>query len=393
MLQSRRFKAEPVAHRMKGRSVLIAIGLVVLLVAPCAAMSETMASRTSMPQAAALPAPERSLTRIAFGSCLNQAKPQPIWSSISANSPNLMVMLGDNVYGSANSDTIAPLEAAYAAQAQNKEFLAARASLPMLAIWDDHDFGRNDGGGDYPLKAEAARLFEAFWGPVPERPPPFEKKNGGLFRAESYGPLGARIQVVLLDTRYFRSPLRPKSAAFTHWGRYEPDTEAGTAKTMLGDVQWRWLEAVLSEPADLRIIVSSIQVLAEGHGFERWGNLPAERERLLRLIGQTSGRTVIVSGDRHYGAFYELALAPDPPITAAGPAVEPGDRVFMEMTTSAMNMASGKAAEDARMPPLASDIIGVDNFGLAEIDWTARTLKLSLRNVEGSPVLTRDVKF
>lgn len=372
---------------------MLAIGVAALLVAPCAAMSETMSSLTSMPPAAALPDPERSLTRIAFGSCLNQMKPQPVWTGINANNPDLMVMLGDNVYGSANSDTIAPLDAAYAAQARNQEFLAARARLPMLAIWDDHDFGRNDGGGDYPLKAEAARLFETFWGPVPERPAPFEKTNGGLFRAESYGPPGARIQVILLDTRYFRSPLRPKSATFTHWGRYEPDTETGTAKTMLGDVQWRWLEAVLSKPADLRILVSSIQVLAEGHGFERWGNLPNERARLLRLIGRTSGRTVIVSGDRHYGAFYELALPPGPPITAAGPAEMAADGAVVEMTTSAMNMASGKAAEDARMPPLASELIGADNFGLAEIDWTSRTLKLSLRNVEGSPVLTREVKF
>jgi alkaline phosphatase D len=53
------------------------------------------------------------------------------------------------------------------------------------------------------------------------------------------------------------------------------------AKTMLGEAQWRWLEERFKEPGDLRLIVSSIQVLAEGHGWERWGNLPLEGQRLF----------------------------------------------------------------------------------------------------------------
>ena len=62
--------------------------------------------------------------------------------------------------------------------------------------------------------------------------------------------------------------------------RYVPDDDPG--KTMLGEVQWAWLADRLREPAELRLIVSSIQVVAEAHGWERWGNLAARAAAALR---------------------------------------------------------------------------------------------------------------
>ena len=59
---------------------------------------------------------------------------------------------------------------------------------------------------------------------------------------------------------------------------------------MLGAAQWAWLRAQLLQPAELRLIVSSVQVLAEGHGWEGWDNLPLERTKLLGLIDETAAR-------------------------------------------------------------------------------------------------------
>jgi len=382
----------PVRRPGSVMSGLLAAVAIAIAGCSCVAQAQPTQAPTEQQRAvsAPLPSPATALTRVAFGSCLNQTKPQPILAAVIAANPDLMVMTGDNVYGSTNDDTLEPLAAAYAGQAANAEFRAARERLPMLAIWDDHDFGRNDGGGDYALKARAADMFDAFWGPLPDRP-----ASGSLYHARSYGPPGRRVQIILLDTRFYRSPLQPKSSAFQHWGRYEPDPDP--TKTMLGDAQWRWLESQLAQAADLRIIVSSIQVLAEGHGFERWGNLPNERARLLRLVERTAGRMVFVSGDRHYGAFYELALPSDatigaPDTSAPGTKVPP-DRTIVEMTASAMNMASGRPSQDARMAPLVSDIVGPDNFGIASIDWDARTLTLSLQGIDGAVLASRNVRF
>src|SRR6187431_3829625 len=39
------------------------------------------------------------VSRIAFGSCAKQDKPQPIWDAVVETKPELFVFLGDNIYG------------------------------------------------------------------------------------------------------------------------------------------------------------------------------------------------------------------------------------------------------------------------------------------------------
>ena len=75
----------------------------------------------------------------------------------------------------------------------------------------------------------------------------------------------------------------------------------------VGDRQWGWLERQLRQPAELRLVVSSIQVIPEEHGFERWANLPRERERLFELIRSNGANgMVLLSGDRHLAEISRL---------------------------------------------------------------------------------------
>jgi hypothetical protein len=46
--------------------------------------------------------------------------------------------------------------------------------------------------------------------------------------------------------------------------------------------------------SDTPSIVLSIQILARGHGYERWGNLPRERQKLFRLFVRSQG--VVIRG-------------------------------------------------------------------------------------------------
>ncbi|MFA5951590.1 MAG: alkaline phosphatase D family protein [Hyphomicrobium sp.] len=323
------------------------------------------------PAAQALP-PTTELTRIAFGSCMHQAKPQPIWHTILRVKPQLLLMMGDNVYGDFDDASATNLKAAYAAQSRHPDFSAARAALPMLAIWDDHDFGKNDGGGDFAHKDIARSEFSRFWGKAS-----IPAAEHALYSSQTLGPDGRRIQIIMLDTRSFRSPLKPKSTEFPFWGRYEPDLSPD--KTMLGSEQWAWLETELTKPVDLRVIVSSIQVLAEGHGFERWGNLPMERDRLLRqLAAPKVGRVILLSGDRHAGAIY---------------ASEASGREIVEVTSSSINMRPANANQDARIAPLVSDLFIAENFGLIEVDWNRRTLTLKLVDLDGHTLAERSGQF
>lgn len=362
----------------KQRTVLIVA--VVLLAAVCLGVlwlaagpvrAQSTAPAYSTPSTPWLTLAETTvLERIAVGSCLDQRKPQPIWSDILAKAPQLMLMAGDNVYGDMRAGDPAELAQAYRLQAVQPELALARSRMPFLAIWDDHDFGRNDGGADFRQRPVAARLFHAFWQTTPLRP-----LDDGIYHGRIYGPPGRRVQILMLDARSQRSPLKAKSPAFPYAGRYEPDDDP--AKTMLGAAQWAWLEAELAKPAEIRLIVSGVQVTAEGHGWERWGNLPHERERLVALIARTQGATVLISGDRHAGSLYRS---------------QTGDRALYELTSSALNLPIG-AASDTPMPPLVSRLVNQENFGLIGIDWAGRTVSLSLHGLAGANYVQRTIPF
>ena len=98
--------------------------------------------------------------------------------------------------------------------------------------------------------------------------------------------MGRRLQVILLDVRYFQ-----------------------TETTILGEVQWDWLKSTLMRPADLRILVSGIQIY--GSRFENWSRkYPGELAQLETLLKTTGADKVIaISGDRHIGAFYRAGAS------------------------------------------------------------------------------------
>src|ERR1700754_3659142 len=96
------------------------------------------------------PRSDRALTRIAFGSCADAAKPQPIWDADLAAEPDLFVFLGDNVYLDTRDPEV--MRRKYAQLAAQPGFQRLKATTPILAIWDDHDFGENDAGVEYPMK-------------------------------------------------------------------------------------------------------------------------------------------------------------------------------------------------------------------------------------------------
>jgi alkaline phosphatase D len=326
--------------------------------------------RVTMPVAGDNPAlsPATTLTRIAFGSCNHHLAPQHMWGQIAAQRPQAFLLIGDNVYGDTGWDADADLESlrsAYATQASHGEFRDFRAQIPMMVTWDDHDFGLNDAGGRFAFKRWAEDLFETFWGSSPE-----VRARPGVYESRIIGPAGQRVQFIMLDTRYFRSDF--KRVAWSKdrppLGGYLPNDDP--AATVLGDEQWRWLEQELAKPADLRIVVSSTQVLTEAHQFEAWTNFPAERARLLKMLEarQPSG-LVILTGDRHSGAIYKD--------TSPG-----GKETIWEFTSSSLNLAFSSDVERSTQrepdPRRVSKFFSIENYGLVDIDWQARKLTMSL---------------
>lgn len=232
--------------------------------------------------------------RIAFGSCARQDLEQPIWSAIGAENPDLFLFIGDNIYG--DTDDPALLREKYRLLGAIPQFASLRRRVPILSTWDDHDYGRNDAGREYPMKVQSQDIFLDFF-EVPEDSP--RRRQEGVYHADLREWQGLKIQSILLDTRYFRSPLLKGKAG--NVPNASPDA------TILGAAQWAWLEEQLMQPADLRIIASSIQFLAADHAYEKWQNFPLEYQRMLKLIAKTGAEGVIfISGDRHLGEISAL---------------------------------------------------------------------------------------
>lgn len=320
------------------------------------------------PVAAAPRSPEldrsRPLTALGFGSCLHQDRPQPIFDAINARAWDVFLMIGDNVYGDATPPALDELAEAYAVAAQAEGLNTLRARTPMLATWDDHDYGANDAGADFPGRNQAEALFHRFWH-TPEDS--ILRHREGLYYDENLGPEDRRVQLIFLDTRSFRSGLVPTDERNAPGKeRYVPDDSP--AKTVLGAAQWAWLEEVLAEPAALRIVVSSIQVLADGHGWEAWRLFPREQTRLLATLGASEAPVVVLSGDRHRGGLYQYALD--------------DDRRLVELTSSSLNFAIPGIEEEPgprRLGPTYRD----ENFGAVEIAWETGGFELALYDRAG----------
>jgi len=331
------------------------------------------------------PALDKPLTRIAFGSCAKQSKDQPIWEAVLAAKPDLFVFLGDNIY--ADTRDMAVVREKYAQLAAKPGFRRLRETTPLCAIWDDHDFGEDDAGGDYPMKAETRKLFCDFWGEPAASP---RRTRDGIYAAYVFGPPGRRVQILLPDLRWNRTPIRKLDlggANYEAWakakaaagqetpGPYERNPDL--AATMIGEPQWRWLEGELRRPADLRIFGSSLQVLADFAGWEGWVNYARDQARLFQAIRDArAGRLICISGDTHYGEVSRLdANVPYPiwDITSSGLT-----EVWPVTPPNALRI--GEVWRDR-------------NFGLIEIDWStpAPVVRIEVRDEKGAPRLTQTI--
>ena len=230
--------------------------------------------------------------KIALGSCLHQDHPAPIWDAVKDNNIDSFFFLGDNIYGDVPSGLPWKLKRSY--DKQKKVLPSWLMSKQIHVIWDDHDYGKNDGGGSYRFKEYAQDLYMDFW-EIPDDDPRANRE--GIYYQQLQNINGLRVLFVGLDTRYFRSNIKEKDDVYLP--NLEPDA------TFLGDEQWEWLTDTLKQEHDLLIMASSIQVLATEHRFEKWSNIPSERNKLLTLLESLDSRVIVVSGDRHRAGLYQ----------------------------------------------------------------------------------------
>ena len=305
------------------------------------------------------------VSTIAFGSCNHQDKDQPFWETIAADQPDLWIWLGDNIY--ADTEDSLEMQADYARQLQKPPYRNFIRETPVIGIWDDHDYGVNDGGRNYPERTMSKALLMDFLG-VPEGHP--RRQREGAYGSYTFGAEGRMLKVILLDTRYFREALKPNPDGPTN---YKPNDGS-----LLGEAQWQWLEEELQTDARLVILGSSIQVLSPDHRFEKWNNFPQARARLLDMLRKSGLNLLVLSGDRHISEFSILESGFDYPL--------------VDFTSSGLTHAwtgEGTEANPLRHGPL----IKARNYGLIEIDWNADPLSVRLQSKDLNGGVHHQLRF
>lgn len=333
------------------------------------------------------PQSTRSLTRIAFGSCAKSDKPQPIWDAVLASEPDLFIFLGDNVYLDTRDPEV--MRRKYAELAAQPGFQKLIATVPILAVWDDHDFGENDAGADYPMKEESRRLFLDFFN-VPADSP--RRTRDGIYTSHVFGPEGRRVQIILPDLRWNRTPLVSLELGgqdYDAWVEKQAEASKPTpgpyarnpemAATQLGERQWRWLEEQLSVPADIRVFGSSLQVLADFAGWEGWINFAHDHQRLFAAIrNKKSNGLFCLSGDTHYGEISRLDVNTPYPI--------------WDITSSGLTEVWPVTPPNALR---VGEVFRDQNFGLLTVGWGGESpvVLAQVRDVNGTVRLEQAIRI
>lgn len=208
---------------------------------------------------------------------------------------------------------------------------ASHAAHPWLLMWDDQEIrndydGWTDPEGEWnpaQFLAVRERAYRAYFEHLPVSPKRMPRGLGmAMFNAVQWGSLA---QIVLLDTRQYRSPLpcsdpfrAPKGRVVWHC----PELHA-PEQSMLGAVQERWLSQWLAQSTQRwQLITQTTQIspaylqlpgepLRYGDG---WDAYPGARDRLMDAIGQASVRNAIcLGGDVHRHVAAQLRRRPDDP--------------------------------------------------------------------------------
>jgi alkaline phosphatase D len=289
---------------------------------------------------------------IAFGSCNDQLRENHLWKEVVKNNPDLWIWGGDNVYS--DTENMKKMQRDYEKQLNDTGYQLLTNSTEIIGIWDDHDYGLNDGGKEFKKRAESQQLFLDFMGVAKDDA---RRKREGVYHSKVYTTPQGSIKVILLDTRYFRDPIQRVNGVYKR-------NETGT---ILGEEQWKWLEEELNNStADFNIIMSSIQILSMQHRYEKWANFPNELIKFGQtLINSKAKNMILLSGDRHISEF-----------TAAN--IQGIDYPLIDFTSSGLTH-SYRGFTSERNDNRVKDVILTESFGLLQFDFKNKKVVMQMR--------------
>ncbi|MAE73047.1 MAG: hypothetical protein CL675_03055 [Bdellovibrionaceae bacterium] len=229
---------------------------------------------------------DKSKLRFSVSSCMNDHYAEslaPMLQKLNGQNVDLHLFIGDNVY----ADKVRSLPAGpahpeqlwdrYSQSRRTLSFYKEEALTPVLAIWDDHDYGVNNGGADYEYKGSALEIFQQYFS-QPESPGVLRKGPGASFLFQA-----GKHRFAFMDDRYFRTPTKVDPNG-VHWG-----------KDQLSFFEQELLKS--NEPVYLINGNQFFGAYQKSESVE--GYHPADFKKFRAKLRSTWPAVVFLSGDRH----------------------------------------------------------------------------------------------
>lgn len=301
-------------------------------------------------------------TTLSFGSCHKMDDPtsEVILETIAVERPDGFIWLGDIVYGKDGDPQ--DLTQKYERLANKPAYQNLKQNTQVYGIWDDHDYGINDGGADYIHKVQSRKDFFSFL-QLSKDNEAFQRE--GAYQVHNIGSQDQTIKLILLDNRYFKSP-------YTNSKKESQRYQKNRKGTLLGKAQWAWLEKQLQHStAAVHVFGSGIQFLSNKHRFEKWSNYPKERKKMMRLLRKYKVKNpIFLTGDRHMSELSKTDI---------------GYTTLIDATSSGMTEALTYNLLEEN-PFRVGPTIGDDSYGQLIIDWENNSYKISFKNTHGDPL-------
>lgn len=214
---------------------------------------------------------------VAVGGCARTGSNGAVFDTIADLDPLLYLVTGDFHYGDPDRNDVGLFDDLYRQVLTAPAQAALYRSVPVVYVWDDHDYGANNADASSPSRPAARAAYATH---VPHYPLP-GGPDGAIYQAFSAG----RVRFVITDTRSARTP-----------------------ESMLGEQQLAWLERELVRASRSHALVVWVNpdpwVAAPEAGADDWGGYPAERQRIADVIADHGIRNlVMLSGDAHMVAI------------------------------------------------------------------------------------------
>lgn len=224
--------------------------------------------------------------KLAIVSCMNDYYTDHfgIWETLAKQNPEYLLMIGDNVY--ADQATKKATQATdpeiiwkrYVDVRLTLPFFFQQKLIPVHALWDDHDYGIDDGGADFRYKSESQNIFETFYAQALTDDD--WTKSFGVGGLLSLGD----FNLYFLDGRSFR-----------------------TKNQHLGLDQTAWLYSKIREEETPSLIIKGDQFFGGYHQFESFeGKHPEQFQDFVNELKKVNTPFVFVSGDRHMSEIMQF---------------------------------------------------------------------------------------